>query len=359
MKQQPSSISGKKPSIFRRSDLAMVLTILVGFVAVMFVIELAGGTFKFFTPTNWLNILMQNTVIGIMAMGMTIVMIAGGIDLSVGYLASLGGIFVAKGIVDWGIPVVPAVILGILICIGLEAMLGAIIARLEVEPFIITLGGSIAFRGIALLMCQSREVVMQGQLEGFKTNLIEGAKSQDGLNMTLPIYVVIFIIIAIIVWWVLKYTKYGRRIFAVGANPSAAYLAGINVKNIKLSSYIINGLLVGIASILLLARVGTGIITNGEGMEIDVIAAVVIGGVAMSGGKGNAMGTLLGVILLGAITNGMTVLKLQSEWQFVAKGVIIIAAVAAGAISTRIAARAELRQQKQEALAEQAAAEQK
>ena len=101
---------------------------------------------------------------------MTIVMIAGGIDLSVGYLASLGGIFVAKGIVDWGIPVVPAVILGILICIGLEAMLGAIIARLEVEPFIITLGGSIAFRGIALLMCQSREVVMQGQLEGFKTN---------------------------------------------------------------------------------------------------------------------------------------------------------------------------------------------
>ena len=117
--------------------------------------------------------------------------------------------------------------------------------------------------------------------------------------------------------------------------------------------------LVGIASILLLARVGTGIITNGEGMEIDVIAAVVIGGVAMSGGKGNAMGTLLGVILLGAITNGMTVLKLQSEWQFVAKGAIIIAAVAAGAISTRIAARAELRQQKQEALAEQAAAEQK
>ena len=196
---------------------------------------------------------------------------------------------------------------------------------------------------------------MSGQLEGFKTNLIEGAKAPDGLSMTLPIYVVIFIVIAVIVWWVLKYTKYGRRIYAVGANPSAAYLAGINVKNIKLSSYIINGLLVGLASVLLLSRVGTAIITNGERMEIDVIAAVVIGGVAMSGGKGNAMGTFLGVILLGAITNGMTVLKLQSEWQFVAKGAIIIAAVAAGAISSRIAARGEIRQQKQEALAEQAA----
>ncbi|WP_258106736.1 ABC transporter permease [Christensenella minuta] len=352
--KQPSSISEKKPSVFRSSDLTMVLTILIGFVAVMFVIELAGGQFKFFTANNWLNILMQNAVIGIMAMGMTIVMISGGIDLSVGYLASLGGIFIAKGVVDWGIPIVPAVILGILICVGLEAMLGAIIARLEVEPFIITLGGSIAFRGIALLMCQSREVVMSGQLEGFKTNLIEGAKAPDGLSMTLPIYVVIFIVIAVIVWWVLKYTKYGRRIYAVGANPSAAYLAGINVKNIKLSSYVINGLLVGLASVLLLSRVGTAIITMGERMEIDVIAAVVIGGVAMSGGKGNAMGTFLGVILLGAITNGMTVLKLQSEWQFVAKGAIIIAAVAAGAISSKIAARGEVRQQKQEALAEQA-----
>ncbi len=287
MKQQPSSISGKKPSIFRRSDFAMVLTILIGFAIIMFAIELASGEFKFFTVNNWLNILMQNAVVGIMAMGMTIVMISGGIDLSVGYLASLGGIFVAKGVVDWGIPVVPAIILGILLCIGLEAMLGAIIARLEVEPFIITLGGSIAFRGIALIMCQSREVVMQGQLDFFKTNLIEGAKAPDGLNMTLPIYVVIFLAIAVIVWWILKYTKYGqygRRIYAVGANPSAAYLAGINVKNIKLSSYIINGLLVGLASILLLARVGTGIITNGAYMEIDVIATVVIGGVAMSGG---------------------------------------------------------------------------
>lgn len=343
----------KKGSIFRHSDFAMVLSIFAGFLIIMFFIELASGEFKFFSPTNWLNILMQNSVVGIMAMGMTIVMIAGGIDLSVGYLTSLGGIFIAKSIMDWGIPVPGALILGVLICIGLEALMGLIIAGLNVEPFIITLGGSIAFRGIALLICQSREVVMSGQLEALKTNLIEGAKTTDGLNMTLPIYVIIFIAVAIIVWWVLKYTKYGRRIYAVGANANAAYLAGINVKNVKLSSYIINGFLVGIAAIVLLSRVGTAIITMGERMEIDVIAAVVIGGVAMSGGKGNAMGTFLGVILLGAITNGMTVLKLQAEWQFVAKGIIIIAAVAAGAISTRVAAKNEIRQQRANALAAQ------
>lgn len=347
------AVKAEKKSFFRSSDLAMVLSIFAGFLVIMFFIELAGGEFKFFSATNWLNILMQNSVVGIMAMGMTIVMIAGGIDLSVGYLTSLGGIFIAKSIMDWNVPVAGALILGVLICIGLEALMGLIIAGLNVEPFIITLGGSIAFRGVALLICQSREVVMKGQLEGLKTNLIEGAQTADGLNMTLPVYVLIFIAVAIIVWWVLKYTKYGRRIYAVGANANAAYLAGINVKNIKLSTYIINGFLVGIAAIVLLSRVGTAIITMGERMEIDVIAAVVIGGVAMSGGKGNAMGSFLGAILLGAITNGMTVLKLQAEWQFVAKGVIIIAAVAAGAISTRVAAKSEVRQKRAEALAEQ------
>jgi ribose/xylose/arabinose/galactoside ABC-type transport system permease subunit len=115
----------------------------------------------------------------------------------------------------------------------------------------------------------------------------------------------------------------------------------------------VNGLLVGIASIVLLGRVGTAIITNGQGLEIDVIACVVIGGVAMSGGKGNGMGTFLGILLLGAITNAMNVLKLQSEWQYVVKGAIIIAAVAIGALAGKLAAKSELAKQRAEAIAEQ------
>lgn len=343
----------KKFSFLKKSDIATVIVILVGFLAAMFVAELIGGQFKFFTITNWLNILMQNSVVGIMAAGMTLVMIAGGIDLSVGYLNSLGGILAAKVVVDGGAPVVAAILAAIAVCVGLEALMGWIIAKLKVEPFIITLGGSICFQGVALLICKSREIVTQGQFAAFKTSLIGDAKTASGLTLSFPVYVVIFLVVAVVIWLMLKYTKYGRQIYAVGANPSAAFLSGINVTMVKFSTYVINGALVGLGSILLLSRVGTAIITNGASLEIDVIAAVVIGGVAMSGGKGNGLGTLLGVILLGAITNAMNVLKLQSEWQYVAKGAIIIAAVAIGAVSALITARNTLRRQKAEALNEQ------
>ena len=343
----------RKESIFRRSDIATVAIILIAFVALMVIIELIQGQFKFFTVANWMNILMQNAVVGIMAMGMTIVMISGGIDLSVGFLASLGGIFVAKAIVQWEWGTWPAILVGILLCIGLEAGLGAIIAYLEVEPFIITLGGSICFQGIALLMSKSREITMPGhELEFVKSNLFE-TTTAAGTKIQLPSYILIFVIIAIIVWWILKYTKYGRRVYAVGANPNAAFLAGVNVKRLKFSTYVINGLLVGIASIVLLGRVGTAIITNGQGLEINVIACVVIGGVAMSGGKGNGMGTFLGVLLLGAITNAMNVLGLRSEWQYVVKGAIIIAAVAISAVADKVASASALSAQRQAAIAEQ------
>ena len=159
----------KKESIFKKSDIATVAIILIAFVALMVVIELIQGQFKFFTVANWMNILMQNAVVGIMAMGMTIVMISGGIDLSVGFLASLGGIFVAKAIVNWGWPTWPAILVGVLLCIGLEAGLGAIIAYLEVEPFIITLGGSICFQGISLLL----------PVSAFRLGFINGLMSES------------------------------------------------------------------------------------------------------------------------------------------------------------------------------------
>ncbi|MEG2361693.1 MAG: ABC transporter permease [Christensenella sp.] len=351
--KQSSEVKRQKISPFKKYDFLTILAIFAGFVVAMIIMQAAMGMeMKFITPGNWLNILMQVTVVGVIAMGMTIVMISGGIDLSVGSLVTLTAIFTALAVTKWAVPVPLAILFAILLAVGFELLLGFIISRLEVEPFIITLGGMILFKGIALLLCESREVVMQGQLDFFKTNLIEGAKGTDGLNLTIPIYVVIMIAVTIITWWVLKYTKYGRRIYATGANPSAARLAGINVANIKLSSYAINGLLVGIGAVIALARINVGNSTIGQNLEIDVIAAAVIGGVAMSGGKGNAIGTLIGAILLGAITNGMNILRLPSEWQFVAKGAIIIAAVSAGAISARMAAKANLKKQKTIAEAE-------
>ena len=328
-------------SIFKRHENLTVLSIFVGFVIVIIILQLimwGGQKFPtFISPVNLLNILQQVGVPGIVAIGMTIVMISGGIDLSVGMLASLVSIVTALGISKWHYGVVPSILLGIGSAVVLEAIMGYVISRTKVEPFIITLGGMITFQGIALLLCNSREVIMNGELDFFKANLIQGAKDPvSHLNLIIPPYVLIFFLIALLAGLLLNYTKYGRRIYAVGTNPYAAYLAGVNVQNMKLSVYVIMGFLVGLGGVMLLARVNTGIITLGQGLEIDSIAMVVIGGTALKGGKGNIVGTLIGVFFLGSIGNAMNMLRLPSEVQFVAKGLVVIIAVSAGDISARI-----------------------
>jgi ribose/xylose/arabinose/galactoside ABC-type transport system permease subunit len=328
-------------SIFKRHENLTVLSIFVGFVIVIIILQLimwGGQKFPtFISPVNLLNILQQVGVPGIVAVGMTIVMISGGIDLSVGMLASLVSIVTALGISKWHYGVVPSILLGIGSAVALEAIMGYVISRTKVEPFIITLGGMITFQGIALLLCNSREVIMNGELDFFKANLIQGAKDPvSHLNLIIPPYVLIFFLIALLAGLLLNYTKYGRRIYAVGTNPYAAYLAGVNVQNMKLSVYVIMGFLVGLGGVMLLARVNTGIITLGQGLEIDSIAMVVIGGTALKGGKGNIIGTLIGVFFLGSIGNAMNMLRLPSEVQFVAKGLVVIIAVSAGDVSARI-----------------------
>jgi ribose/xylose/arabinose/galactoside ABC-type transport system permease subunit len=328
-------------SLFKRYENLTVLSIFVGFVVIIVLWQLimtGGHRFPtFISPVNILNILQQVGVPGIVAVGMTMVMISGGIDLSVGMLASLVSIVTSLGISKWHLGVAPSILIGILSAVVLESLMGYIISRTKVEPFIITLGGMISFQGIALLLSNSREVIMKGELDFFKFNLIQGAKDPiSGLNLIIPPYVLIFFLIALLAGLLLNYTKYGRRIYAVGTNPNAAYLAGINVRNMKLSVYMIMGLLVGIGAVMLLSRVNTGIITLGQGLEIDSIAMVVIGGTALKGGKGNIVGTLIGVFFLGSIGNAMNMLRLPSEVQFVAKGLVVIIAVSAGDVSARV-----------------------
>lgn len=347
MRQSPS-LQERKRFKLPGGENSTVLTVMIGFFAAVILIQLftsmAAGAVEypsFISPENLLNIMMQVSVAGIMAMGMAMVMIGGGIDLSVGMLASFVALFIAKGTIDWGLGLGLSIVLVIIIAVAMETAMGLAISRLNVEPFIITLGGMITFRGVALLICNSQEISIQGALEPLKANLIDGAKGMSGLALVIPIYVLVFLAATVIIWWLMKYTKYGRRVYAVGANKNAAYLAGINVKNVVMSTYSLNGLLVAIAAIMLLARVNTAIITIGQYYEIDVIAATVVGGVAMSGGKGNIWGVFIGAIFLGTIANAMNIMRLQSEWQYVAKGMIIIAVVSAGAIVARSQARGE------------------
>ena len=339
--QQQNRPAAGSSSIFKRHENLTVLSIFIAFVIVIVILQLimwGGQRFPtFISPVNLLNILQQVGVPGIVAVGMTIVMISGGIDLSVGMLASLVSIVTASGISKWHFGIVPSILAGIASAVLLESVMGYIISRTKVEPFIITLGGMITFQGIALLLCNSREVIMNGELDFLKVNLIQGAKDPiSHLNLIIPPYVLIFFLIALLAGLLLNYTKYGRRIYAVGTNPHAAYLAGINVKNMKLSVYVVMGFLVGLGGIMLLARVNTGIITLGQGLEIDSIAMVVIGGTALKGGKGNIVGTLIGVFFLGSIGNAMNMLRLPSEVQFVAKGLVVIIAVSAGDVSAKV-----------------------
>ena len=346
MRQSPVQQGKKKFKFLGGGENSTVLTVMIGFFAAVILLQLftsiADGQIEypsFISPENLLNIMMQVAVVGIMAMGMSMVMIGGGIDLSVGMLASFVALFLAKGTMDWGLGLPASIVIVIILAVAMEAAMGLAISRLNVEPFIITLGGMITFRGIALLICNSQEISIQGALEPLKANLIEGARAPSGLALVIPVYVIVFLAITVFIWWLMKYTKYGRRVYAVGANKNAAYLAGIGVKNVILSTYALNGLLVSVAAMMLLARVNTAIITIGQNLEIDVIAATVVGGVAMSGGKGNIWGTFIGAIFLGAIANAMNIMRLQSEWQFVAKGMIIIAVVSAGAYVANSKAR--------------------
>jgi ribose/xylose/arabinose/galactoside ABC-type transport system permease subunit len=335
------STTAARVSPFKRWENFTVLSIFLGFVVIIVVLQLiltGGSRFPtFISPVNLLNILQQVGVPGVIAVGMTIVMISGGIDLSVGMLASLVSIVTALGISKWHLGIVSSIALGVMVAVFLETLMGLIISRTKVEPFIITLGGMITFQGIALLMSNSREVIMNGELDFFKANIIEGAKDPvTGLNLIIPPYVIVFFLIALLAGIVLIYTKYGRRVYAVGNSPEAAYLAGINVKNMKLSAYVIIGALVGIGAVMLLSRVNVGIITLGQGLEIDTIAMVVIGGTALRGGKGNILGTLIGVFFLGSIGNAMNMLRLPSEVQYVAKGLVVIIAVSAGYVSNMV-----------------------
>ena len=180
------------------------------------------------------------------------------------------------------------------------------------------------YRGFTYLITNGREITIIGKIEFLQSVVFR----LDKFVVTVPI--VLFIALTIIVALVVKYTKFGRRVYAVGGNENAAYLAGINVKNFKLLIYGINGLFVTIASMTLLARLGTGAPVMGLGKEIEVIAAVVVGGTAMSGGKGNIWGAVFGVLVLGIISNALNILGVSPHYQFIISGLLIIFAVIVG-----------------------------
>ncbi len=214
------------------------------------------------------------------------------------------------------------VVSGVVVAILCQLIMGLIISRTKLEPFIVSLGFMTIYTGFTYLITNGSEITITGKFTFIGQTYLNLTK-----NFRLGLPVVLFIVLTIIMWLVLKYTKFGRRVYAVGGNENAAYLAGINVKNFKLLLYGLNGLFVAIATMALMSRTGVGGPLMGSGKEIDVIAAVVVGGTALSGGRGNLWGTFIGVLVLGIISNALNILGVSPYWQYIMRGSLIIVAV--------------------------------
>ena len=273
----------------------------------------------FAKPRNLINVVKQASINGVLACGMMFVIIAGGIDLSAGSVVALSGVVAAYLAQMQGLPICVPILgaLGTGALIGLVNGFGA--AYAELPPFIITLATMSIVRGVALILSGGSPVFgLQEQFEG-----IAGISIAN----VIPILVLYFLLIAVFSGFILNKTVFGRHVYAIGGNSITAKVSGINVKSMLLRVYIICGVFSGIAGLLIASRTMQGSPTVGVGYEMDAIAAVVIGGVSMSGGSGKWYGTIIGALLLALISNGLDILGVSSNFQQIIKGIIIAVAV--------------------------------
>jgi ribose/xylose/arabinose/galactoside ABC-type transport system permease subunit len=277
----------------------------------------------FLTTENFANVLSRSSYSGIVAMGMTAVIISGGIDLSVGSMLAVCGM-VAGWVMTCDGTVVPTpglMALGTLVGVGMGLLAGllngSLITLLNLPPFIVTLGTMSAFRGISYAL-------NNGMMFDVPTYTFLG----EGRLADIPVSVLIFLLIALLAFFILRYTPLGRYTYAIGSNRQAAYHAGVNVHRNLIAIYVLTGLFVGIAAMIATSRTVSAQPTAGTNLELDVIAAVVIGGASLSGGRGTVIGTIIGTLLISFLRNGLTLLGISPHIQFVVIGAIIIAAVA-------------------------------
>jgi inositol transport system permease protein len=288
---------------------------------------------RFLHPINLFNVMRQISITGLIAIGMTFVILTAGIDLSVGSILALAGLVaaaVAKGglsdrftvgaiqeAAGYGWP--PALLAGLGVGLACGFVQGLAITRLKVPPFVVTLGGLSAFRGAALLFAGG------GPISGFGADYTWWGQGKVG---PVPVPVIIFLAFAVLAHVVLRYTRFGRHVYAVGGNPEAARLAGLNVGRITLSVYVIIGFFAGLAGFVLSARLNSAEAVAGIGYELTVIASVVIGGTSLFGGIGSVFGTVIGSILIGTLINGLVLMNVSTYIQQIIIGVIIVLAVA-------------------------------
>jgi fructose transport system permease protein len=279
-------------------------------------------TDRFFQAQNFSLVLQQVMIVGVLAIGQTLIILTAGIDLSVGTVMALGQVIMTKLAVANGVPALPALLLGILTCVGFGVLTGGLVTGVRLPPFIVTLGTlNIAF---ALTHIVSNDLTFTGlpKLEVFwgRTFTIGGADFTYGVVLMLVLYALF--------WYGLNETAWGRHVYAVGDNREAARLTGININRVLLSVYTLAGLTYGIAAWLLVGRTEVGDPNAGQTTEnLDSITAVVLGGTSLFGGRGRIIGTLIGALIVGVFRNGLTLIGVQVIYQYLVTGILVILAV--------------------------------
>jgi ribose transport system permease protein len=290
---------------------------LVGVLAILAIVGVATTDGQFLTRSNILNILVSASIIGVVTVGMTFVIIGGGIDLSVGALVALASVW-ATTLATQSYGALVMVLCALLVGMGAGLINGVLIAYGRLVPFIVTLAMLVSARGLAQSLSDRRTQLVTVQA-------INDIATTDVLGIPLLVY--IFAAVIVVGWLVLNRSTFGRRTFAVGGNPEAARLAGIDVRRQTALLYVVSGLCCGIAAVMIMARTTTGSSTHGDLYELDAIAAVIIGGTLLTGGRGTLIGSILGVLVFTTITNLFVLNNLPTEVQNIAKGLIIVAAV--------------------------------
>jgi len=276
----------------------------------------------FFTASNLVGILMAATVVGILALGTTFVIIAGGIDLSIGTGMILCGVMTGVFLTYWGWPLWLGVLCGILFGGLIGVINGLNIAFLKIPPFIATLGMMLISAGLSLVISGTKPIYFP-DTPGFENlmnwSVIPGAR--------FPLGVVIFLVLVVVAAIILAKTIIGRYAFSIGSNEAATELSGVRVRKWKVTIYGMAGLFVGIAGVLSASRLSSAQPVGGMGLELEAIAAVVIGGTSLQGGRGSIIGTVVGALIVAVLTNGLRVTEVPQEWQSVVVGLVILVAV--------------------------------
>lgn len=311
---------------FNTSDLLGRIAPLLFLLVLIAVLSYLEPGFR--TERNMFNVLRQVSIIGIMAVGMTFVILTAGIDLSVGSMLAFCGMMAAvvargsRSLLEGNDPGGIQVLWAALAAMGLGLLLGlfqgALVGYLKIPAFVVTLGGLGAWRGATLLLSGGQPI--SGVSDDFKW-------WGQGFIWRVPVPVVVFIVFVLVAFVILRYSKYGRWIYALGGNEEAARLSGLNTNFLTMSVYGISGFCAGIAGFLLTARLNSAEQVAGQGYELESIAAVVIGGTSLFGGEGGVIGTFIGAMLIGVLNNGLVILNVSPYWQPIVVGAVVVLSV--------------------------------